>query len=358
MVKRVAEVQISKDSSSHEEEDFEAPTIATAEALSQRKILKPRGRNLYIQHGETPVQTSKSAKILALNRQFERSVLDAILKDTLDLCPLVEKYIEYYKGIQGADYHPVSEKNLGPVSPPTAGGDSSLTLRVSTATLFQISHFKLNSSNAPKNTFKTNGPSFSFNKPISDPIFKLESLSKPSFSKDESRSSGLFESKVPSAFLKSAPVTSEMPERTMDEGNQEDVEEHQGNSPVFEPVVTLTQKVDNVITGEEDETPLISCKSKLFLLNPENKQEPYTNVGVGELKILQSSKVCRILVRAEGSSRVVLNARLLAGVTYLTAGASIKIPTANPDGSLQIYLARVKTQSLAEEVCRLLNSKK
>lgn len=357
MVKRAAEVQIAKDSTSNEEEQFEAPTIASADVLSQRKILKPRGRNLHIQHGESAVQTSKSAKMLALNKQFERSILDAIAKDTLDLCPLVEKYIEYYKGIQGSEYHSISKKNLGPTSPSTAGSDPKPTLRVSTATLFHNSQFKLGSTNAQQNTFKTNGPSFTFNKPISDPIFKLEGLRKPLSLEGETKASEPFDSKDSSAFLKSAPVTSEMPERPMDERNQEDVEE-QANSPVFEPVVTLTQKVDNVITGEEDESSLISCKSKLFLLNPENKQEPYTNVGVGELKLLQSSKVCRILVRAEGSSRVVLNARLLSGVTYLTAGSSIKIPTANPDGSLLMYLARVKTQSLAEEVCLLLNSHK
>lgn len=343
MVKRVAEEQLAKDTALDEAEVIEAPSLASEDVLAQRKILKPRGRNFQFQKPPNSLHATKTAKVLALNQQFKQSIQEAVDADALDLTPIALKYVEYHKSL-------AMQNSLTSDRQQALSGSSNsipkLPQKASTATLFHNSKFKLHDT-ISNNSSNGEGPAFTFNKTISDPIFKLDSHNKPSTT-----------SEGPSQNLQSTGDV--LNTSTSQKANDDDSYEEPsgGNSPVFEPVTKLTQKVDSVITGEEEESLLFACKSKVFLLNTHNKQEPYTNVGVGELKVLQSEKRCRILVRSEGSSRVILNALLLSEVNYVTTGTNIKVPSANQDGSFLIYLVRVKTTSLAEEVCQLLNQKK
>lgn len=343
MVKRVAEEQLAKDTASDEVEVIEAPSIASENVLAQRKILKPRGRNFQFQKSSNSMHATKAAKVLALNQQFKQSVQEAVDMNALDLTPIALKYVEYYKSL--AMQSSLTSDRCQALSD-TDNSIPKLPQKASAAALFQNSKFKLHD-DVPHHGSSGTGPSFTFNKTINDPIFKLDSHEKPPVTSDGSSQS------IQSTGMV---LNSSNSQKAIDDDSCE--EPSGGNSPVFEPVTKMTQKVDGVITGEEEESLLFACKCKVFLLNTHNKQEPYTNVGVGELKVLQSEKRCRVLVRSEGSSRVIVNALLLSEVKYVTTGTNIKIPSANPEGSFLIYLVRVKTTSLAEEVCELLNQKK
>lgn len=131
----------------------------------------------------------------------------------------------------------------------------------------------------------------------------------------------------------------------------------------FAPVASLGEKViDDLSTGEEGEKVLFQKKTKLMLFEAENTSNPYKNLGVGELKVLESSakKSARILVRAEGGLRVLLNVALLKDVTYATFGNGtlVRVPAVDGEGKIVTYVLKVKTAADAEELSKTLNSAK
>lgn len=119
-------------------------------------------------------------------------------------------------------------------------------------------------------------------------------------------------------------------------------------------VVHLTEKIE-VKTGEEEEDSLYTKRSKITKFNPETNG--YDQVGLGELKVLRNKNTgkCRILVRAEGSSNVLLNVAILKELKYELLGdkkSMLRIPSVNADGSLVTYVARVKTANDGEELLK------
>ncbi|PVH23672.1 hypothetical protein CXQ85_003964 [Candidozyma haemuli] len=343
MVKRTAERQIRKDESPDDHDDgFEVPVNASADVLAKRRILQPKGRSFSFPKGPvTSGSTSNSSsKILALNKQFKASVLKAIDSDVLDLRPLVSKYLQFYKVAQDSATTAGDEDEVVPnTKKATLGWVPGSSSSLSASKLFQNSNFKLDKVEEKGRGVETTGPSFTFNKNIDDPVFKVghsAESGKMSFSQTDLSGAGLplREDKI------------DIVEEDETEGN-------------FKPVVKLSDKLDNVMTGEENESTLFSCKTKVFLYDSETKEQPYKNVGIGELKVLKAQDgKSRVLVRAEGSSRVILNALLVAQVSYITTGSNVKVPVATSEGSIKMYLVRVKTQSLAEELCSILNNEK
>lgn len=134
-------------------------------------------------------------------------------------------------------------------------------------------------------------------------------------------------------------------------------EETGGN---FAPIASLgSNKVEKPTTGEEDEVVLYQRKTKLMLFDAEKKDDPYTNLGVGELKVLKSNKT-RILIRADGGLRILLNVALLKDVTYSTMGngSLVRVPTVSEAGKIDTYVLKVKTPADGQLLCDVLNNAK
>lgn len=128
----------------------------------------------------------------------------------------------------------------------------------------------------------------------------------------------------------------------------------------FAPVASLgNKKVESTPSGEENEEVLFYRKSKLMLLDSSNKENPYKNLGIGELKVLKNAQTqaSRILVRADGGLRVLLNVGLMKDMTYSTMGngSLVRVPAVNSEGALETYVLKVKTPADGAELCETLN---
>lgn len=131
----------------------------------------------------------------------------------------------------------------------------------------------------------------------------------------------------------------------------------------FKPVASLSsEKVETSETGEENDEVLYTKKTKLMLFDPSNKESPYANKGLGDLKILKAkdSGKSRILIRADGGLRVLLNSLVNKDMTYSTIGngSMVRVPVVNADKSIETYVLRVKTPADGEELLASLNAAK
>ncbi|KAK6197397.1 uncharacterized protein RJT21DRAFT_89638 [Scheffersomyces amazonensis] len=130
----------------------------------------------------------------------------------------------------------------------------------------------------------------------------------------------------------------------------------------FTPVASLASEKVESSTGEESEDTLYSQRAKLMIFNSENKENPYTNKGVGEFKILKNkdSGKSRILMRADGGLRVLFNAAISSKIVYssLGDGSMIKIPNINGEGKLETYVVKVKKADDGKELLKCLNEAK
>ncbi|KAK6457930.1 nuclear pore protein [Scheffersomyces xylosifermentans] len=133
----------------------------------------------------------------------------------------------------------------------------------------------------------------------------------------------------------------------------------------FKPIAHLaSEKVENVSTGEEKEDLLYTKRTKLMLFDPASKENPYINKGVGDLKVLKDkdSNKSRILVRADGGLRVLLNVAISKEMSYtqIGNGSMVRIPTVNPNDTTKIetYILKVKTADDGAALLRTLNEAK
>lgn len=215
----------------------------------------------------------------------------------------------------------------------------------------------------------TEKPAFSFNK--SGDKTSDESSEKPAFSFGSSpnpfakagavtfgaKSDG---QQKPSPFTfsseaKSVPFGSLQPsfaptnvDSKSEEANDEEVKNDE------EDGVTIGQGV----TGEEDEDVIYHKRAKLMSVDIKNTENPYTNIGVGELKVLFSkeTKKTRVVIRADGGLRVLLNLALLSNASYTSKGngSLVQFPCASDGGELQTYMIKVKTPKDGEELLEVL----
>lgn len=328
MVKRVAEEQITKDELS-EGDHFDPPVVASAEVLAKRRILQPKGKQLQFRPISTgsfsPVNSSQTCykeKVLALNKQFSLSVSKAIDNGVLDLGPLLTRYSEYFNKIESVELKRPSTQNL------KSGSQANCDIRES------------------------------------DTVSSKEAISRGSHeteaspSTNDDKGASLISTDEVNHGTNESNKLNQSSENPIQMQNSEiqDIDE-----VTFQPVASLPNKLDSVVTGEEHETTLFSVRCKVLSLDPQNQDEPYKNVGLGELKVLKGdNKKSRILVRAEGSQRVLLDSFLLPQVSYSTVGKgmSVRVPATSSDGSLVTYIIRVKDRTLAEELRDLLNNEK
>ena len=105
-----------------------------------------------------------------------------------------------------------------------------------------------------------------------------------------------------------------------------------------------------------DDGSLLSLRAKLFY----KKQDEYTELGVGTLRVQSSSgqSVCLLLRNDTSIGNILMNVRVTADVPMtLTKNNVIVVCPANPplgkgagEGGVVTYLIRVKTAQLAEKL--------
>lgn len=224
-------------------------------------------------------------------------------------------------------------------------------------------NFNFNSSSNEKATkpfsFDSSAKPFSFgSNSVTAKPFSNDSTAKPfSFGSSDSAAKPFsFGSNGTASAFGSAPSKDK-------EADPETVPEEETGGD-FEPIVDLSkEKVDSTSTGEEGEEILYEKKAKLMLLDPSNKENPYTPKGLGELKVLKNKETSksRILVRADGGLRVLLNTAISKDITYDTIGngSLVRVPTIDPtDQSIKTYVLRVKTGADGEALLNSINEAK
>ncbi|EGV63892.1 PH domain-like protein [Yamadazyma tenuis ATCC 10573] len=97
------------------------------------------------------------------------------------------------------------------------------------------------------------------------------------------------------------------------------------------------------------------------MLFEKEKNPPYTTKGVGELKLLKNSETgkSRILVRADGGLRVLLNSGIQGNFQYETiSDGLVRFPVINSDQKLDTFVIKVKTKDDGEQLVAKLNELK
>lgn len=108
--------------------------------------------------------------------------------------------------------------------------------------------------------------------------------------------------------------------------------------------------------GEEDEDTLYEKKSKIY----EVKQGKPEVLGVGILRVLKhkESGKSRVVVRAEGGGRVILNSLLRSSFSYASNGPTVNVTDILPGGEFSRFMVRVKTPADAEELSKIMEDNK
>ncbi|KAI5962040.1 hypothetical protein KGF57_001485 [Candida theae] len=138
------------------------------------------------------------------------------------------------------------------------------------------------------------------------------------------------------------------------------VEEHEveGN---FTPVAQMNEKKE-VHSGEENEETKFTIRAKLMEFDSSNTSNPYINKGLGELKVLRNTDTSksRIVIRADGSLRVLLNTLLSKDVSYSSMGngSLVRIPVFSSDNKIETFVVKVKTADDGKELLKTIEELK
>lgn len=131
----------------------------------------------------------------------------------------------------------------------------------------------------------------------------------------------------------------------------------------FKPIVKLTSEKLELPTGEENEEVLYTKRAKLMLFDKNNTEKPYINKGLGDLKVLKNKETnkSRILIRADGGLRVLMNNAITSEISYSSAGdgSLVRVPTVNPNtNEIDTYMLKVKTAQDGAELLKTINNAK
>jgi len=222
-----------------------------------------------------------------------------------------------------------------------------------------------NTTTTPTTSATTLTPSTSGFPAFSFPAFKFPAQ-LPSWG-----SGNIFGSANPPAFqfsfsaLPPAPAKTEAEDEGDDNGNEP---ENPPSPPIGEP--TKLPKV-NVITGEEEEVVVYSVRAKLFTSNKEVENGAWKERGVGLFKINignadpnvtgnTSTNKARLVMRAEGAKRLMLNVGLFSSMSVdRAADKQVKFIASEKPGTFTTFLVRVARKDQCDELLEaLINTKK
>ncbi|OXV09597.1 hypothetical protein Egran_02642 [Elaphomyces granulatus] len=140
-----------------------------------------------------------------------------------------------------------------------------------------------------------------------------------------------------------APSRSSTPGITSDTGADDSAD---GEPTVPDPQLDLTRGG----TGEEDEEVIFEARARALKL----VSESWESQGIGLLRILKhkTTSRSRVLLRAQPSGKVVLNAALMREIKYTLTGSAVQFLVPHSDDAPERWAVRVKK----EEVERLMTS--
>ncbi|KAI9040113.1 RanBP1 domain protein [Aspergillus affinis] len=150
----------------------------------------------------------------------------------------------------------------------------------------------------------------------------------------------------PASFLASSTFGSAVPSRTPTPGVTTDTgaeESGDGESTESLPQVDLSRGG----AGEENEDVVIELRARGMKLLPSG----WESQGVGYVRVLKDRTTTRgrVLLRADPSGKVVLNAALMKQIKYIVSGNSVQFLVPQAEGAPEQWAVRVKK----EEVQRL-----
>ncbi|KAJ9258201.1 hypothetical protein DTO212C5_8736 [Paecilomyces variotii] len=143
-----------------------------------------------------------------------------------------------------------------------------------------------------------------------------------------------------STGVSATPSGTTTPVATSDTGAEDSAD---GDAAPSEPQVDLARSH----AGEEDEDMLLEIRARAMKLEPSGWQSQ----GVGWLRVLKhkTTSRARVILRADPSGKVVLNASLLPQIKYKESGTSVQFLVPKAEGAPEHWAIRVKK----EEVSRL-----
>lgn len=110
--------------------------------------------------------------------------------------------------------------------------------------------------------------------------------------------------------------------------------------------------------GEENEDVLFEVKAKAMIYDAASEGDSKWIVkGIGPLRVMKHRVTgsTRLLLRAEPSGRITVNAGLLKDMTYeSTSAKAIRVPIANGTGKIDVYTFKVAKDDDAKELARIL----
>ncbi|GEQ66524.1 hypothetical protein JCM33374_g187 [Metschnikowia sp. JCM 33374] len=406
MAKRSAEEQITREGFNLSEDNNEDSHNNTAppDIMARRKILKPKGRSFQFQtkstmapdvtNGALASSDNKAEKFKALANKFLSSI-EKIKSDQVipDYRPIAQKYLKYYQEIECSD-NVSKTSNFGLSQPIENDKKENIPKSVNTNPFANVSTFSIFSFGSSKTSKKPDsdsdseseieikGPSFTFNKEIKDPVFKLSAGNEGavvSFTTDDkatkNQTLGGFSTQIPaseksqngsqdgsihSSVAKfSTPVESTINSNETQSTSTEDKAQEKSSNQEKE---SSNQEQISTLPGEDKESVLFQVKAKLMLLKKDNAANPYQSLGVGELKVLKSEEGSspRVLIRAEGGLRILLNALLIKDVEYsvLGNGSFVRFPALDERHQIVTYVIKVGSSENGNKLCKVLNSAK
>lgn len=151
-------------------------------------------------------------------------------------------------------------------------------------------------------------------------------------------------SQTGSSFLAPSALTSETPSRASTPGMTSDTGAESGDGDAAEtlPQVDLSRSG----AGEEDEDVVVEVRARgLKMVNG-----AWASQGVGSVRILKNRTTsrCRVLLRAQPSGNVVLNARLMKEIKYSINGTNIQFVVPQPDGAAAMWAIRCKKEDASK----------
>ncbi|RUS16322.1 hypothetical protein BC937DRAFT_91351 [Endogone sp. FLAS-F59071] len=109
-----------------------------------------------------------------------------------------------------------------------------------------------------------------------------------------------------------------------------------------------------VKTGEEEESMIFQVKAKLYVMDG---QKQWKERGIGNLRLnmrRSDRRAVRLVMRADGVFRVILNAPLFAGMSCELAQEKFVRIIAVENGQLQHFAIKVANKNIAEELYEVL----
>ncbi|KAL1859962.1 hypothetical protein Plec18167_006433 [Paecilomyces lecythidis] len=147
-----------------------------------------------------------------------------------------------------------------------------------------------------------------------------------------------------SAGVSATPSGTTTPAATSDTGAEDSAD---GDAAPSEPQVDLARSR----AGEEDEDMLIEIRARALKME---SGSGWQSQGVGWLRVLKhkTTSRSRVILRADPSGKVVLNASLLPQIKYKESGTSVQFLIPKAEGAPEQWAIRVKK----EEVSRLAST--